>query len=117
MGKCKGLAERLGDANRYIPEGLINGLKEAERIAKETGGHIPERVVDDGLLEIPECKQAITISLEKYEDLIRDAGYYQGRAEELEKQLEELKRIETITKYADGKPYIEQKIKRGEITE
>lgn len=35
------------NTNREIPEGLA----EAERIAKEIGGHIPERVVDDGLLK------------------------------------------------------------------
>lgn len=39
------------DINRNIPKGLVDGVKEAERIAKEIGGHIPERVVDDGLLK------------------------------------------------------------------
>lgn len=29
----------------------MSGIKEAERIAKEIGGHIPERVLDDGLLK------------------------------------------------------------------
>lgn len=77
-----------------------NGIKEAKRIAKEIGGHIPERVVDEHipndekLLLIP--KDTITITKEKYEELIRDAGYYQGRADELEKQLEELKRPEEV---------------------
>lgn len=65
------------------------------------GGHIPERVVDDGLLTLNERKGSkyIAIPLEKYEELVRDAGYYQGIAEGLEKQLEELKRpveIDTI---------------------
>lgn len=30
---------------------MSKGIKEAERIAREIGGHIPERVVDDGLLK------------------------------------------------------------------
>lgn len=29
----------------------VDGVKEAERVAKEIGGHIPERAVDDGLLK------------------------------------------------------------------
>lgn len=75
----------------------MSGIKEAERIAKEIGGHIPERVVDeyipnDGeLLSIQKPKETIIIPIEKYEELVRDAGYYQGLVEGLEKQLEELK--------------------------
>ena len=94
------------NTNREIPEGLINGLEAAERIAKKIDGHIPERVVDDGLLTPFEKRNIkyITIPVEKYEDIIRDAGYYQGIAEGLEKQLEELKRPEEIT--VDEGPYL-----------
>ena len=34
-----------GETGEEIP-----AIKEAKRIAKKIGGHIPERVVDDGLL-------------------------------------------------------------------
>lgn len=75
-----------------IGKSLKNGIKEADRIAKEIGGHIPERVADDGLLTLSEQKNIkyITISLDQYEDIIRDAGYYQGRSDMLEEIMEKL---------------------------
>lgn len=89
---------------------MSKGIKEAERIAKEIGGHIPERVNDltwNKSSEEPLNKKPVKCNIEQGEiyitvnsqdfiDLIRDAGYYQGRADELEKQLEELKRPEEV---------------------
>lgn len=43
MGKYKELS------TKREPE-PVDGLTEAEKIAKEIGGHIPERVVDEGIL-------------------------------------------------------------------
>lgn len=77
------------NTNREIPEGLIDGLKEAEKIAKEIGGHIPERVVDDGTLETPKFKQTVTIRLGEYRLLIEENGFLKGRNRELEKQIEQ----------------------------
>ena len=102
---------------------LEYGVTEAERIAKEIGGHIPERVEDEHIpndekiLEIPKFKQKIQISLEEYTALIEENGYLKGKNREIEKQLEELRKPVEYVKLEneDEKEYMT--IKRGEITE
>ena len=85
--------------------GELKGLEEIAKEAMEETEYIPN---NKNLLLIP--KDIITITKEKYEELIRDVGYYQGRMEELEKQLEEFKSPEETTIiYSEEKPYIEKK--------
>lgn len=51
-------------------------------------------------------EQAITIPLEEYKDLIRDAGYYQGKADTLENQIKELNKPIEETKLANEEVYV-----------
>lgn len=74
-------------ADRDVEE-QIDRIGEAERIAKAIGGHIPERVVDDGALE-PKFKQTVEIRLNEYRCLIEENGYLKGRNTELEKQIKQ----------------------------
>ena len=63
-----------------VGTGINKAVKEAERIAKEIGGHIPERVLDDGLLNIKnENKPVIIIPLEEYKELIGNESFASGR--------------------------------------
>ena len=74
-----------------------NGFKEAKRIAKEIGGHIPERVVgehipnDEEILTPNRAEKYIAISLEKYERLIKEIGYYKGKTEALEELIKKIR--------------------------
>ena len=95
------MAKLPGEIIKDIAAGAVKEYKEAERIAKEIGGHIPERVVDDGVLsgDKPKvidqygiAKPTMLISVELYTQLIEQKSYAAGRIAELEKQLEELKR-------------------------